>query len=408
MTSPDQGRRAYRADRAFDGERFLPDGVLVLVRDGVIEAVEPASTPVPDGWEVDDAPGTTLLPGLVDAHVHLCGDGSPRALDQLPELDDERLGRIVHESAAAQLAVGVTAVRDLGDARWAVVDRRRDLAPLMSVAASGPPITTPDGHCWGMGGEVTGRDALRAAVRERVQRGVDVVKIMATGGFMTAATDVVSVQYGAEDLRAVVDEAHRAGLPVTAHAHALAGVEACLDAGVDGIEHGSFLTVSGVATPPELVDRLAATGIPLCPTLGRRPDLAPPPAVLARMQSLGMTWERLHEHYRALYEGGVRLVCGSDAGINPAKPHGVLPLALVELVELGVPAAAALASATSVAADTCGLSSRTGRLRPGLRADLLVVDGDPQRRITDVTRVRTVVTGGEARAPGRTTSGAGR
>src|SRR4051794_40162124 len=199
----------YRAPRAFDGERPLPDGALVLVDGGLIVAVEPASAPVPADCPVTELPGATLLPGLIDAHVHLCGDAGPRALDQLPELGDAELDAIVVRSLADGLAGGVTAVRDLGDARWAVVDRHRGRPDGPTVVASGPPITSPAGHCAGRGGEAVGEAELRRAVRDRAEHGADVVKIMTSGGLMTAGTDVLAGQYTLDELRAVVDEAHR-------------------------------------------------------------------------------------------------------------------------------------------------------------------------------------------------------
>src|SRR4051794_72262 len=179
---------AYRAARAFDGEHLLRDGALVLVDGGAIVAVEPAATPAPAGCPVTELPGATLLPGLIDAHVHLCGDAGPRALDQLPELTDDELDAMVTASLEAQLAAGVTAVRDLGDARWAVVDRHRGRDDGPTVVASGPPITSAGGHCAGMGGEAAGDEALRRAVRERAEHGADVVKIMTSGGLVVAHT----------------------------------------------------------------------------------------------------------------------------------------------------------------------------------------------------------------------------
>src|SRR3954447_3534077 len=201
----------YRAARAFDGERVLPDGALVLVDDGRIVGVEPATAPAPAHCPVTDLPGATVLPGLIDAHVHLCADNGPRALDQLPELSDDELDAIVAASMAEQLASGVTAVRDLGDARWAVVDRHRDHADGPTVVGSGPPITCPDGHCAGMGGEAAGEEGLRRAVVERAERGVDVIKVMTSGGGMTLGTDVTACQFTLAELRALVDEAHRVG-----------------------------------------------------------------------------------------------------------------------------------------------------------------------------------------------------
>src|SRR5438034_3188407 len=115
----------YRADLAFDGERTLRNGALVLVEDGIIVGVEPGRAPAPQGCEVTYLPGTTLVPGLIDTHSHLCGDNSPKALDRLPGLGPDELDRVITAALAAQLAVGVTTVRDLGDHHWAVVDRHR-------------------------------------------------------------------------------------------------------------------------------------------------------------------------------------------------------------------------------------------------------------------------------------------
>ncbi|GAA2725194.1 amidohydrolase family protein [Cellulomonas aerilata] len=384
---------AYRADAAYDGERRLPGGALVLVEDGRIVGVEPAAAAVPDGCPVTSLPGTTLLPGLVDAHAHLCGDSGPRALDQLPELSDDQLDATIRTAGAHQLAAGVTAVRDLGDARWAVVDRHRE-GSGPTVVASGPPLTSVQGHCWFMGGEVSGVDAVRRAVRERYERGADVVKVMASGGAMTTTTDVLACQFTSEELRAACDEAHRWGLPVTAHAHALAAVEQVVDAGVDGIEHCSCFTAAGFRTPPQLAERIAAAGIAVCPTLGRNLDAPPPPQVLAVMARTGMTWEARLAQVAELHRAGVTLVSGGDSGISPGKPHGVMPVAVSDLVQCGVPPSAALASATSAAADACGLGHRTGRLRAGLDADLLLVTGDPMLDVDALRAVALVVSRG--------------
>src|SRR5437773_7658467 len=115
----------YRADVAFDGERAIPVGALVLVEDGVIIGVEPGTAPAPDSCEVTYQPGTTLMPGLIDAHSHLCGNDAVDALDRLPGLSPDQLEATIESALRAQLAAGVTAVRDLGDQQWAVVDRYR-------------------------------------------------------------------------------------------------------------------------------------------------------------------------------------------------------------------------------------------------------------------------------------------
>ena len=389
----------YRAPRAFDGERLLGDGALVLVDGGRIVAVEPASAAAPTTCEVSELPGATLLPGLIDAHVHLCGDSGPRALDQLPELSDAEIDAIVGRSLAEQLAGGVTAVRDLGDARWAVVDRHHHPDDGPTVVAAGPPITCPAGHCAGMGGEAAGEAGLRRAVRDRAEHGADLVKIMTSGGLMTAGTDVLATQYTLDELRAVVDEAHRVGLPVTAHAHAAAAIEQCVVAGVDGIEHGTSVTAEGIRNPPGLAAAIAAAGIPVCPTLARRAG-AVPPQVQEALTRAHMAWEDRYPQIGELHRAGVVLVGGVDSGINPAKPHGLMRESLVELVASGLSTAEALAAGTSIAARVCGLGDRTGRLVPGLDADLLAVAGDPLTEITALRDVRLVVSRG--REPART------
>jgi imidazolonepropionase-like amidohydrolase len=343
---------------------------------------------------VTHVPDATLLPGLIDAHVHLCGDGGPRALDQLPELGQADLDAVIDDALARHLRAGVTTVRDLGDVEWAVVDRRDTARGRPRVVAAGPPITSVGGHCSNMGGGVAGREALIQAVRERAERGVDVVKIMTSGGIMTVGTDVLGCNFTPDELRLVVDEAHRLGLPVTAHAHALAAVAQSVDGGVDGIEHCSCLTPDGPRTPPELAERLAAAGTQVCPTLGHAPGVPIPPRVLEIMERLGISDEVRLAQAAQLYRAGVRLISGGDSGINPAKPHGGLAQSVIELAAAGVPAADALASATGRAAEACGLAERTGRLRAGLSADLLIVAGNALADATALRAVRTVVARG--------------
>jgi imidazolonepropionase-like amidohydrolase len=250
-----------RAGRAFDGERVVPGGALVLVDGGRIAGVEPGAAPAPDGCEVLEVPGGTVLPGLVDAHVHLCGDGTDGTLDRIGEPGKDAMMAVIEASLRRHLAAGVTAVRDLGDQRFAVLDwrssARRGGGVYPAVVTAGPPITSVGGHCAAMGGEAAGAGQLRQAVRERAERGVDVVKIMASGGFATAGTQVLLCQFALGEVRVVVEEAHAAGLPVTAHAHGLPAVHMAMAAGVDGIEHCSFLTDKGVSQSEEDLARLA-------------------------------------------------------------------------------------------------------------------------------------------------------
>jgi imidazolonepropionase-like amidohydrolase len=390
---------AIRAGRAFDGEQALAGGALVLTDGGRIVGIEPGTASLPEGWPVIEVPGATLLPGLIDAHVHLCGDSGEGALERLPGHSDAELHQVIERALGQQLAAGVTTVRDLGDRRWAALGWRDRLVAgnggpsYPTIVASGAPITSPGGHCWHMGGEAQGQRQLRQAVRERAERRVDVVKVMASGGNTTPGTDVLACQFTLQELQLVVEEAHRHGLPVTAHAHGLPAVEQAVAAGVDGIEHGSCLTPTGIQQPDRLLEALAVRQIAVCPTVGWAPGVAPAiaPVVLARMAQAGITLEGFRAAVARAHRAGIRLAAGSDAGIAPVKPHGVLPQTVVALVEAGIPAVEALASATASAARACGLGDRKGRLRVGYDADLLLVDGDPLADIGSLHHVAGVI-----------------
>jgi imidazolonepropionase-like amidohydrolase len=228
-------------------------------------------------------------------------------------------------------------------------------------------------------------DAARRLVAEHHERGVDVIKVMASGGMLTAGTDLFGVQFAPEVLRAVVDSAHRLGLAVLGHAHSLAGIRHALNAGMDGIEHFTGLTADGVDVPDPVLDQVAAAGVVVDPTLGFDKEglaaMPAPPAGLA--ESLGRAGLDFATAYAArlqvlarAHARGVRIVSGSDAGIGPLKRHGCVVLAVIDLLGAGLSTEQALATATSSAAVACGIEQHTGRLARGLAADLLAVDGD--------------------------------
>lgn len=389
-----------RAGAAFDGERAVAGGVLVFIDGGQIAGVEPGTAPSPADCEVLEVPGGTVMPGLVDAHVHLCADGTDGSLDRIQEPSEDGMLAVISQSLRTHLAAGVTTVRDLGDRRFAVLDWRAsprgDGYP--AVLASGPPITSAGGHCANMGGEAAGEEQLRAAVRERAERGVDIVKVMTSGGFATAGTEVMRCQFTQGELQAVVDEAHLAGLPVTAHAHGLPAVHMAMAAGVDGIEHCSFLTDKGIVQSAEDLARLAEARIAVCPTVGFAGVPSPTSNARAVLEKQGMTIEQVIEirqrRVGEMHAAGVRIVSGTDGGVASTKPHGMLPLSVAALVAGGVSTVAALATATSLAAETCGLGDRKGWLRAGYDADLLVVDGDPVAEIAALGRPVAVFAGG--------------
>lgn len=383
-------RVAHLAPLAFDGERFWPDGATVLTEDGSILAVHPGQAAVPGGFQVRRHEHGTLLPGLIDSHVHLIADGRDGALARDGDRTPEEREQVVRESLLAHARAGVTTVRDLGDNRWSVLGRVSS-PDEPTVVASGPPITTPGGHCSAMGGEAAGAEELVAAVDERARRGAPLVKIVVSGGAMTPGSDLLSLQYSPEDIALVVKHAAGHGLTVAAHAHSLAAVDLCIDAGVQNIEHCTCLTTKGVQTPPNLAARLRDNGIHIGPTFGRIPGSQPSAQAQEVTRRTGLVPEHRFVQVEKLHREGVLVISGSDAGIHSAKPHGIVAHAVAELVAAGIAPDDAIATATSVSAQACGLGRTKGRLVPGADADLLVVEGDPRTDIRALTQVRTVV-----------------
>ncbi len=392
---------AIRARHVYDGESFLAAGATVLIEAGAIIGVESYGFQVPERCLVTGHEGT-LLPGLIDTHTHLVTDSGDSALDRVAGFSDQEIDEVVSRALSDQLAAGVTTVRDLGDRRFCVLDRRdrqrSTLASEPTIIASGPPLTSKGGHCHYMGGEVCGTGEIIGAVLERVERGVDIVKVMASGGVYTPGTDVMATQFTTADLQLIVDRAHAAGVPVTAHAHGTPAVEQAVAVGVDGIEHCSCVTDRGIGQISEqMLSALAHSGIAVCPTIGVDVALmtAPPPAIKAMLDRRGVTPEDvLHARWDfvgRLHRAGVRLVSGVDSGIGAAKRHGLLPQAVCELVTAGLGIPDALATATSGAAQACGVAARKGRLTPGYDADLLVVDGDLATDVTALHRPRSVL-----------------
>ena len=381
--------QALRGARIFDGEGFLsgPSPTLLIADDGRIEAV---GATIPDGVETIELPGATLLPGLVDTHQHLCFDGQGTLEEQVTGVDDDALRERARRAARSALVAGVTTLRDLGDRRYLTLALRGDDA-LPTILSAGPPITREGGHCWYLGGECAADEAsLRAAVRERAERGCDAVKVMVTGGALTPSFPMWESQFSTDDLRHVVDEAHALGLPVAAHCHGIPGIESALAARVDSIEHCTFFTSEGRSVPDlDLIDRLAASGIALSMTLGRRRDVGStaPPMIADNLAAITQALGRM-------VEAGAVVCFGTDAGISPSKLHDVLPHALGEFVEFIGAADVALQGMTSVAADVVGLGDRKGRLRSGFDADVLAVEGDPRVDPEALTRPLGVWKGG--------------
>jgi imidazolonepropionase-like amidohydrolase len=385
------GLTALRAAWLFDGvsSTLVPGPLVVLDGTSILGVSTGGSAPA--GVPVTELAGATLLPGLIDTHVHLTFDASADPVGSLARRGDGEVTESMVCAGQAALRGGVTTVRDLGDRGYlSLALRGREGLP--TILAAGPPITIPGGHCHFLGGSTPPTpEGMRVAVRDHVARGVDVIKIMASGGGLTAGSRQDTVQFPPEALRAAVTEAHQLGVPVTAHAHATAAIAGAVAAGVDGLEHVSFWTTDGVDAPADLMRLIVSQRIAVGATVGVLPvpGAAPPPAVAARLPSI-------IANMRRLYEDGAVVVAGTDAGIAPLKPHDVVRYAPVMLRQAGMAPADALRAITSTAAGVCGLGQHKGRIAAGYDADILAVDGDPISDPAALHRIRAVYARGAA------------
>ncbi|SDQ18553.1 metal-dependent hydrolase family protein [Actinopolyspora saharensis] len=381
------------------GQR-IADGA-VLVDGDAITAVGPRAEvePLADDARRHTAVGGTVLPGLVNAHVHLSWDAGFGMLERFRAADDAELLLGIAGRAQQALRAGVTTLRDLGD-RDGLVLRVRDAIARGVLAGprllgSGPPLTPPQGHCWFFGGEVSGADQIRERIRGNVALGADVIKVMASGGEMTPDSPPTwQSQFSAEELALVVREAHAAGLPVAAHAHGTEAIAAAAAAGVDTIEHCSWQGADNVGSDlrDEVAREIAERGIAVCHAYP--PDWRTFQRVVVGEQRSQAALDRLHW----MDEHGVRFVPGTDGGLPTSVFDNYVGALSYYVDAVGWSPARVIDMATTGAARALGLE-RVGSLAAGHAADLLVVDGDPLADVTALHRQRLVLARGRAVTP---------
>ena len=385
---------AYRAARVFDGvsEHAIEDGA-VLVEDGRILSLGPAAD-LPTGTKITDLGDVTLLPGLIDAHVHLVWSASAEP-HEVVERESRALTALrCANNAALHLRAGVTTVRDVGSTDGLAIEVGRavqlGILPGPKVVAAGRAIAMTGGHGWFLGREADGAEAVRHAAREEMKAGATCIKLMASGGVYGHAEEPGSPQLTVEEMRAGVEETHKAGRKVAAHAYSVEAVGNALDAGVDSIEHGSFMD-------RDTAGRMRESGTYLVPTMSvyramseRGPELGAPEYIRRKTAEV---LKASREAFRVALEAGVPVAAGTDCGA-PGHPHGTLPEELMLMVESGASPIQALRFGTSAAADLLGLGDEVGSLEPGKRADLLAVDGDPTSEILALRDVRMVLRDG--------------
>ena len=388
-----------RAARLLDvaAGRVVENAVVVIEGDR-IRAVNPEK--IPEAAETIDLGDVTLLPGLIDAHVHLTGD-----------LDRDSFNRIVRETAAdaalrgarnarRTLLAGFTTVRDIGSRDFVDVSLMRasdaGLIDAPRIIPVGHPIGITGGHCDATGlapgllergpegGIADGEDEILKAVRYQIKHGARWIKTCATAGVLSFEGPVGAQQYSEEELRVIVEEARRLGLKVAAHAHGTEGIIAAVRAGVASIEHGSMLN-------DEAIRLMIAKGTYLVPTTyladAVNLDVLPPP-IRAKAEYI---LPRAKDSVRAAIRAGVKIAFGTDAAVFP---HGDNAKEFAALVERGMTPLAAIRTATMNAVDLLDLPDR-GVLEAGRLADIIAVPGNPLENVRVLEDVRFVMKGGK-------------
>jgi imidazolonepropionase-like amidohydrolase len=402
-----QVRTALRAGRLVDVDRGeTRRDQVVLVRDGRIESIQPATAPMPSGVRVIDLTKYTVLPGLIDSHSHLIGDAtSADILRQLERYEAQEAFSGVRNAQATLLA-GFTTVRDIGTYRAFVDAALRDaitdgtvIGPRMKVAGAYVTVSTGGGELVGAAPDVVLPDAFRFGVansvdevRERVRAilngGADFIKLMATGAVFTRGTEPGVSEFTEAQIRAAVEQAAEYGTFVAAHAHGAEGIKRAVRAGVRSIEHGSLLDDEAIGLMKRHGTWLVADiwNGDYTDSIGRIEKW--PDDILRKNAE---TTETQRVGFRKAVAAGVKIAYGTDSGIYP---HGMNALQLPFMVKYGMTPMQAIRSATITGAELMHWQDSVGSLTPGKYADIIAVEGDALADLRSFRRVAFVMKGG--------------
>ncbi|MBU2515696.1 amidohydrolase family protein [bacterium] len=386
----------FTGGTAFVGNGEIIDKATVIIEGKQIKKVTKADTDLPQDATIIDLEGKMLLPGFIDCHLHILIDGSPDPMASAVNVNSHLLTLLAAVHAKNTLMAGVTTIRDMGgigSAEYALRDAiHRGIIQGPRMLVSGQQICMTGGQGWEFGREADGADEVRKAAREQIKAGCDIVKLMATGGIMTPGVDPGAAQLTEEELRAGVEEAHRANRKCASHAQGTEGILNSLRAGIDSIEHGFYLT-------EECVALMVKNRVPLIPTLAfgdmieKAADLGVPAYILEKSR---LVTKSTLESLAMAKEADILIGMGADCG-TPLLPHGTNLLELVCLVENGFTTEEALIIGTLNGAKILGLDHQLGSIEEGKIADLIVVEGNPLNDIgllTNPENISLVLTSG--------------